>query len=72
MSNGTSVELPAVKVASAWAAVGITSWADAAAAMAFVYSVALFGEWLWKKILRPLCERRGWLQRRKRRMEDLP
>lgn len=47
-----------VKAASAWGgvgvakwleAIGITSWSDAAAMLAFLYTLALLGDWAWKK-----------------------
>jgi hypothetical protein len=49
-----------MKLGSVWAAVGITSWAEAAAALAALYSLLLIGEFLWKKVLRPLGIRLGW------------
>ena len=60
------------KLASVWAAVGITSWADAAAAAAFCYSMLLISEWIWKKLLRGLFERRGWVKpvKRPRRADE--
>lgn len=60
----------AAKIGTAWAAVGITSWADAASALAFVYTLILLSEWLWKRAIRPFCERRGWVRRKLRRRED--
>lgn len=56
----TSVTL--FKVGSAWALIGITSWADFASALAALYTVILLGEWLWKHAIRPLCERKGWIK----------
>lgn len=78
--NYTSVDYPVAKSATAmgsagvakWLdAIGITSWGDAAAAIAFIYTAALFLEWAWKKVLRPLFERWGWIARKRRRKEDL-
>ncbi len=66
----TSVASPGIKIATAWAVVGVTSWAEAASFAAFVYTCALLGEWLWKKLIRPFCERRGWVTRRQRRKDD--
>ena len=43
------IAAPALKIASAWAAVGITSWADAASFVAFCYTMILIAEWAWKK-----------------------
>jgi hypothetical protein len=52
---------PAIKIATAWGAVGITSWADAASFLAFVYTLVLLGEWIWKRAGRRFAERRGWI-----------
>jgi hypothetical protein len=52
MSNpqvSEQVAAPVLKIASAWAAVGITSWADAASFVAFCYTLILIIEWAWKK-----------------------
>lgn len=62
--------MTAAKVSTAWAAVGITSWADAASALAFFYTLVLLIEWLWKKAVRPFCENRGWVKRKQRRKDD--
>ena len=48
--NDHTVSAPGLKIATAWAGVGITSWSDAAAAAATLYTTILIGEWLWKKI----------------------
>lgn len=65
-----TVAAPAVKIVTAWAAVGITSWAEAASALAALYTVLLIAEWLWKRLVRPFCESKGWVQRKRRRKED--
>ena len=71
MSSQTdSVSQPALKVVTAWAAVGITSWAEFAAALAAAYTLLLISEWLWKKAGRPFCENRGWLDRKAHRKGD--
>lgn len=64
------VAAPVVKVVTAWAAVGFTSWTDVAAFLAAVYSAILIGEWCWKKCGRPFFEARGWLKRKARRADD--
>lgn len=74
-SDHVSVGAPATKIGSAWIAaglahVGIGSWGEAASAMAFIYTMALFVEFCWRKWTRPCLERRGILQRRKRRKDD--
>lgn len=53
---------PLAKVLSVWAAIGITSWAEFASFVAGMYSVALLGEWVWKKIGRNLAIRLGWIK----------
>lgn len=70
MSDAVSVAAPEVKIASAWGAVAVTSWTDFASMIAAIYTMALFGEWLWKKFFRPMAESRGWLRRIKRRKND--
>lgn len=69
--NQESIVVPGLKVGTAWAAVGITSWADAASFLAALYTFLLVIEWFWKVAGRPFMESRGWLKRRSRRKEDL-
>ena len=66
----TQAVVDLAKVGSVWAAVGITSWADAASAIAFLYTAMLAGDWIWKKIGRPFFEARGWVGKRHRRKSD--
>ena len=54
-----TIAVPLFKLATVWAAVGITSWSDAAAALATLYTTLLIAEFLWKKTIRPLLEHRG-------------
>ena len=70
MDSNVSVTHPVAKVATVWAALAITSWADLAAALAALYSAILILEWVWKKFVRPCLEARGWIQRIKRRKYD--
>lgn len=65
------IGVTATKIGTAWAAVGITSWADAASALAFMYTLLLLLEWVWKRLVRPFAERRSWLKRPLRRKEDV-
>jgi hypothetical protein len=53
-----------------WAFFGVTSWTEAAAMSATIYSLILIAEWWWKKFWRPLFERLGWLKRTRRRSTD--
>lgn len=57
-----TIAAPFAKVATAWAIVGITSWAEFASFLAAVYSALLIAEWLWKRIVRPSLVRHGWVQ----------
>lgn len=50
-----------VKTVTAWGAIGITSWAEAASFFACLYTIALLCEWLWKKAIRPMLVNRGYL-----------
>ena len=70
MEQHTSVAHPGIKIATAWGALMVTSWADVAAALAAIYSALLICEWLWKRLIRPFCERRGWVKRKLRRATD--
>jgi hypothetical protein len=45
-----TVSAPLAKVGTAWAAVGITSWSEAAGFLAALYTLILIGEWVYKKI----------------------
>jgi hypothetical protein len=60
--NSDHVENQAAKIVSAWALIGITSWAEAASFAAFLYSALLILEWLWKRVFRPLAMARGWVK----------
>lgn len=56
-----TIAAPFAKVATAWAVVGITSWAEFASFLACVYSAILIFEWLWKRAIRPAMVKHGWL-----------
>ena len=43
-------------------------WATIAQMAAAFYTLLLVSEWFWKKLWRPLCERRGWLKPLRRRV----
>jgi hypothetical protein len=60
--NETTVNVVAsqgAKIGFVWAAIGISSWTDAAAFLAFVLSFLALSEYLWKKILRPMLANLG-------------
>lgn len=50
------------KVASAWAAVGVTSWSEAASFLAAMYTMLLILHHVWKNWFRPFCVYRGWVK----------
>jgi hypothetical protein len=52
MADESTVGMPVAKVISVWAAIGITSWTEAAAFVAFLYSCILIAEWFWKKFVK--------------------
>lgn len=62
VATDQTITAPVLKITSAWVLVGITSWADFAAALAALYTLILLAEWCWKKIKR--------LRRRDRRRDD--
>jgi hypothetical protein len=62
MKDSHEIAAPVAKAATAWAAVGITSWAEFASFLAAVYSALLIAEWCWKRFLRDFAKRRGWLK----------
>lgn len=72
--DGTSMNLQqdaiafqGAKIGGLWLAIGITSWTDAAAFLAFLLSLAACCEYMWKKAIRPLMVRYGYAKPRKRR-----
>jgi hypothetical protein len=54
MNQSDEIAGPIAKIITAWALIGVTSWAQAASFMAFLYSFALVCEWTFKKIIKPL------------------
>lgn len=55
MNPETKVEV--LKVSTMWAAVGITSWAEAAQSAAAIYSLLLIADFVWKRFLRSHASR---------------
>lgn len=57
------IKHPAVKAASAVGVLaGSMSWNEIAAMLAALYTACLIIEWLWKRLLKPLAQRRGWIK----------
>lgn len=62
MNERHEIAAPVAKAATAWAAVGITSWAEFASFLAAIYSAILIFEWCWKRFLRDALVKRGWFK----------
>lgn len=67
-----NIENQALKIGAIWSAWGISSWSDMAGFLAAILSILALGEWVWKKALRPLLIRWGYMkyQRPNRREGD--
>lgn len=65
------IKHPAIKGASVGAAlVGGLTWGELASMLAALYTGCLLIEWLWKRVLKPLAQRRGWLAGPRRQFLD--
>lgn len=66
----------ACKGASMWGVIGVAQWSDVAAFFAAIYSLLLIVDFIWRKWLRDVFERRGWVSPRRRRrrsdFDDIP
>lgn len=60
------ISMPVAKATSAFAAAGLT-WSEWAAILAAFYTLLLITEWWWKKLWRPLLERKGWIEKKRYR-----
>ena len=65
------IKHPAAKF-SAGVAVWFTakSWNEIAAMLGALYTLCLLTEWLWKRLLKPLAQRRGWIAGPRREFLD--
>ena len=61
------ISMPVAKAASALAAAGLT-WSEWAAILAAFYTFLLISEWFWKRLWRPLLERKGWIRKKRSRI----
>jgi hypothetical protein len=57
------------KILTVWGFIGISSWSEAAAFLAFVLSALALTEYLWKKLLRPALACMGYLKSAKKRVK---
>lgn len=61
MAQDSTVSHPVAKAVSMWVLFGFSSWTDFAAFLGCIYSALLISEWVWKKVLRGIARRRGWI-----------
>lgn len=59
MDDHSNIHSAGVKIVSAWALIGITSWADFAAFLGAIYTALLLAEWAFKKVIRPILISQG-------------
>lgn len=65
------VKHPVLKVASVGVAyLGGMTWGEVASMLAAIYTACLITEWLWKRIVKPFAQRRGWVRGRPRDFLD--
>lgn len=58
------VGLPTVAQVAQW-----TEWLKfGSGVIAFFFAFVMFAEWWWKKLWRPLAEKKGWLKKKRRRI----
>lgn len=62
------VPAKAASVGLAW--LGGMTWGEIASMMAALYTGCLFIEWMWKKLGKPLAQRRGWTSGPRREFMD--
>jgi len=57
------IKHPAIKATSSAAIwFGSMSWGEIAQMMAALYTLCLITEWAWKRLLKPLAQRWGWVK----------
>ena len=62
MNDDTTVNHPVLKVASAVVVTALgLSWGEIAQIMASIYTLCLIIEWGWKRLVKPLAIRNGWM-----------
>lgn len=49
---------------------GGMTWGEVASMLAALYTACLLIEWLWKRLLKPLGQRRGWIAGPRREFLD--
>ena len=62
MNDDTTIQHPILKVASVVAVtLGGLTWGEVAQIMASIYTLCLIIGWAWKKLVKPLAIRQGWI-----------
>lgn len=62
--NDDIKHLPAKAASVGLAWLGGMTWGELASMLATIYTGCLMVEWLWKRLLKPLAQRRGWVHGR--------
>ena len=47
--DNNAVQFVVAKILSMWTLIGVSTWGEAASVIAFVYTLCLLSEWLFKK-----------------------
>lgn len=56
------IKHPVAKVASAGLVfLGGMTWGEVASMLAALYTACLVTEWAWKRVLKPMAQRMGWI-----------
>jgi hypothetical protein len=67
--NSDTVANQGTKILFVWGGIVISSWAEAASFLAFILSALALGEYLWKKIIRPILVRTGRIAPRPKKLQ---
>ena len=56
------IRYPVLKgISAVIAAIGGLTWSQTASMVATIYTTCLLIEWVWKRLLKPYAQRRGWV-----------
>lgn len=69
--NDDIKHLPAKAASVGLAWMGGMTWGELASMLAAIYTGCLMVEWVWKRLLKPLAQRRGWIKPKGRPAEFL-
>lgn len=62
MSDDTTISHPMLKgVSAVVVTAGGLTWGEIASILAGIYTLCLITEWAWKKLVKPLAIRKGWI-----------